>query len=111
MLKELQKSSLFTKNYFEKNLPTCTNDVTLVKIVFEGNSNKHELVIIDKAKPPFTSMMRMTAFPASIISQIQARGQITKWGVEPQENCVPVDLFISELEKREIVIDGICLKV
>ena len=108
-LKILQKEGLFTHEYFEKNLPLCTEDVTLVKIIFEGSKDRvtpsqHELTIIDKAKPPFTAMMRTTAFPAAIISQMQARGQITNMGVLTQERCVPVDLFISELEKREIII-------
>ena len=106
-LKELQKSDLFKKEYFEKHLPLCTNDITLVKIIFEGTGKKHELTIIDKAKPPFTAMMRTTAFPAAIISQMQARGEIKNKGVLPQEKCVDPDLFISELRKREIVVEGI----
>lgn len=105
-IKNLQRSGLFTHEYFEKNLPIGKNDVTLVKIVFKGNSKKYELTIIDKAKPPFTSMMRMTAFPASIISRMQARGQIANLGVQPQENCVPTDEFISELAKRQIVVSS-----
>ena len=111
-LKELQKSGLFKKEYFEKHLPLCTNDVTLVKIMFDGSKDgvtmsQRELTIIDKAKPPFTSMMRMTAFPAAIISQMQAKEQIKKMGVHPQEMCVKSDLFIKELAKREIKISGI----
>ena len=96
-----------TAKAIEKSIPVCTEDVTLVKIIFEGNSKKHELTIIDKAKAPFTSMMRMTAFPASIIAQMQANKKITKQGVNTQENCVPADVFIEELRKRNILIDGI----
>lgn len=110
-LKELQKSDQFTKEYFEANLPLCTKDITLVKIIFEGNSKKHELSIIDYAETcrgmSLTSMMRMTAFPASIIAQMIARGQIKEKGVVPQERCVPTGIFIEELKKREIKINGI----
>ena len=106
-IKKLQKEGLFSHEYFEKNLPLCTDDVTLVKIIFMGGANIHEIEIIDRAKPPFTSMMRMTAFPAAIISQMQAKNEIKKYGVLPQERCVPVDLFIKELKKREINISGI----
>ena len=111
-LKKLQKNGLFTHEYFEKNIPLCTEDVTLVKIIFEGSKDgvtpsQHELTIIDKAKPHFTSMMRTTAFPAAIISQMQAKGQITKMGVQPQERCIESELFIKELEKREINIEGL----
>jgi len=108
-LHELQKKGLFTKEYFERELPVCQNDVTLVKIIFEGAENKHELVIIDRAttKPEITSMMRMTAFSASIISQMQARKEINIYGVCPQEKCVSPNIFISELKKRNIVIKGL----
>ncbi len=96
-----------TASLIEKHIPLCTEDVTLVKIIFEGNSKKHELVIIDTAQPPFTSMMRMTAFPASIIAQLQANKKITELGVHTQENCVPAEMFIEELGKRKILISGI----
>lgn len=92
-----------TAPLFEKFIPLCKEDVTLVKIIFEGKSKKHELNIIDYAKDGFTSMMRMTAFPAAIIAKMQAKGLIEA-GVLPQEKCVPVKLFISELAKRQIVI-------
>lgn len=108
-LHELKKIGLFTKEYFERELPVCQDDVTLVKIIFEGAKNKHELVIIDRAttKPEITSMMRMTAFSASIIAQMQARQEINIYGVCPQEQCVPPDIFISELKKRNIVINSL----
>ena len=103
------KPRQMTSAMFEKNIPLCDDDVTLVKIIFEGGSKCHELTIIDKAtkNPPLTAMMRTTAFPAAIISQMQARGQITKMGVNPQERCVPADKFIEELRKRKININGL----
>ena len=103
------ESREITGKLIEKNIPLCSHDVTLVKIIFEGNSKKHELIIIDKAQSPFTSMMRMTAFPASIIAQLQAHKKITKVGVNTQENCVPSDLFIAELERRNIIVNGLVL--
>lgn len=95
-----------TAKLFEKFIPLCKEDVTLVKIIFEGDSKKHELMIIDYATGGLTSMMRMTAFPASIISYMQAHGKIQP-GVNPQEVCIPTKEFIQELEKRNIVIHGI----
>jgi saccharopine dehydrogenase-like NADP-dependent oxidoreductase len=110
-LHELQKKGLFTKEYFEKELPVCRNDSTLVKIIFEGDENKQEIVIIDKAtsNPQFTSMMRMTAFSASIIAQMQARKQINVYGVYPEEKCVPSDAFVNELKKRNVIIKGLLM--
>ena len=108
-----EKSRKNTLALLEKTIPLGKKDVVLVKIIFQGRdkvtspTNKHELSIIDSAKPPFTAMMRTTAFPASIIAQMLARGQIKEIGVQPQERCVPVDLFVKELKKREIIISGI----
>lgn len=108
-IKKLQKEGKLTKEYLENELPLCTDDIVLVKIIFEGDSKKYELVIIDKATddPPFTAMMRTTAFSASIISQMQARGEITELGVKPQERCVQAERFISELQRRDILIKGV----
>jgi lysine 6-dehydrogenase len=94
---------------FEKNIPICSDDVTLMRIIFEGDSHRHELTLIDRAaqNPPLTAMMRTTAFPAAIIAQMQARGQIQATGVVAQESCVPVELFITELRKRQINIEGL----
>lgn len=94
---------------FENNIPVCENDVTLMRVIFEGAGSKHEITIIDKAttKPHLTAMMRTTAFPAAIISWMQAHGYIAATGVLPQELCVPVEPFIAELQKRGILIEGV----
>lgn len=93
----------------EKNIPLCFEDVTLVSLEFIGDGNNHRLTIIDMAtqSPKMTSMMRMTAFPAAIISRMQAQGLIESPGVLPQEKCVPVEPFIQELVSRNIKIDGL----
>jgi len=98
-----------TSALIEKYIPLCEDDVTLVKIIFEGGPNSHSLTLIDTGmqNPPLTAMMRTTSFPASIISQMQAKGIITKMGVYPQERCVPTDIFIEELRKRNIMVEGV----
>jgi saccharopine dehydrogenase-like NADP-dependent oxidoreductase len=52
-------------------------------------------------------MMRMTAFPASIILQMICDGRITTRGVVPQETAVDPDAFVAELTQREIDIWGV----
>lgn len=94
----------FIKKMFEESIPICKNDITLVKIIFEGKNNYKEIEIIDKSKDGLTSMMRMTAFPVAIISYMQANGEIKSSGVLPQEIFVDSDSFIKELSKREILI-------
>ena len=107
LIRAIYKNGTLTKSHLEEILPVCREDVVLVKVIFEGNSKRHELIMVEKAKPPFTAMMRTTAFPASIISQMQAKGQVTKIGVQPQELCVPSNIFINELSKRGISVKGI----
>jgi len=51
-----------------------------------------------------SAMMRMTAFPASVIAQMIAREDIKERGVLHQEQCVPVKLFLTELASRGIAL-------
>jgi len=63
--------------------------------------------IIDRfdERAGLSAMQRTTAFPASIIAQMMARGETTQKGAVPQERCVPPDAFVAELARREIRID------
>jgi saccharopine dehydrogenase-like NADP-dependent oxidoreductase len=63
--------------------------------------------IIDRfdERAGLSAMQRTTAFPASIIAQMMARGQTTQKGAVPQERCVPPDAFVAELAARDIRID------
>jgi len=49
-----------------------------------------------------SAMAKMTAFPASIIAQMIARGDIAERGVLRQELAVPVKLFLAEMAGRGI---------
>jgi saccharopine dehydrogenase-like NADP-dependent oxidoreductase len=51
-----------------------------------------------------TAMMRMTAFPASILAQMIARNDIKEKGVLVQETHVPTKLFLAELAGRGIAL-------
>ena len=52
-----------------------------------------------------SAMMRTTAFPASIIAQMMARGDIEERGAIPQERCVPPAEFVTALAARGIHIN------
>jgi saccharopine dehydrogenase-like NADP-dependent oxidoreductase len=52
-----------------------------------------------------TSMMRTTAWPASIVVQMLASGEIAKRGAIRQEIDVPAARFISAMQQRGIHID------
>ena len=42
-------------------------------------------------------MMRTTAFPASIIAQMMARGDVLMRGATPQEKAIDPEKFVPEL--------------
>ena len=51
-----------------------------------------------------SAMMRTTAFPASIIAQMMARGDVSRRGATPQEIAIDPDKFVAELDRRDIKI-------
>ncbi|HEX2060567.1 MAG TPA: saccharopine dehydrogenase C-terminal domain-containing protein, partial [Thermoanaerobaculia bacterium] len=87
-----------------KNLPHDEPDVVLVRVEFAGGGKRLRYDIIDRHDPEtgLSSMMRTTAFPASIVALMMARGQTTSRGALPQERCIPPQLFMDELAKRKI---------
>ncbi len=86
-------------------------DVVLVRVIAKGKGQGKEVTItytiIDQhdGVNDITAMMRMTAYPASIIAQMLASGVIGKKGAVPQELCVPTEYFLDEMRKRGIEID------
>jgi lysine 6-dehydrogenase len=93
-----------------KNLPADEPDYVLVRVEFCGVIDLVQQTlhydILDRydAETGLSAMMRTTAFPASIIAQMMASGEIREKGAIPQERCVPPDRFIAELAKRQINI-------
>jgi lysine 6-dehydrogenase len=87
-----------------KNLPHDEPDVVLVRVEFAGGGKQLRYDIIDRSDPKtgLSAMMRTTAFPASIVALMMARGQTTAKGALPQERCIPPQLFMDELAKRNI---------
>jgi lysine 6-dehydrogenase len=91
-----------------EKLPKDEPDVVLVRVIVTGVKDKKPVQIVwecidlaDQAAG-LSAMMRMTAFPASIIAQMIARGDIAERGVLRQENCVPTKLFLAEMDGRGI---------
>jgi len=115
-------SHVFTaREYFEhllkKKLPMNGPDVVLTRVTIKGIMNgegktlNYEMVDYFDQVAGLTSMMRTTSFPTSIIAQMAANGTITTRGVAPPEQCVPLDPFIAELKKRNIIIKETSSKI
>lgn len=93
-----------------RNLPADKPDYVLVRLDFAGivNGREHKLRydIVDKFDPAtkMSAMMRTTAFPASIIAQMMAKGDVLKRGATPQEKAIEPVAFVAELARRDIII-------
>jgi len=91
-------------------LPKTGPDVILLRVWLDGfkDGRKTRLTyeMMEKADSKFTAMMKATAFPASIISLLLARGEISQSGALRQEEAVPLQKFIAELETRGLRIQS-----
>lgn len=91
----------------QKNLPADGPDHVLVRIEFIGDGGKHlRYDIVDRSdeRTGMSAMMRTTAFPASIIAQMMARGDVAARGATPQEKAIDAAKFVQELARRDISI-------
>lgn len=90
-----------------RNLPHDEPDVVLVRAEFAGEGKRLRYEIIDQADETtgLSAMMRMTAFPASIVALMMARGETTLKGALPQERCLPPQPFMDELARRKIRVE------
>jgi len=94
----------------QKHLPADGPDYVLVRLDFagikDGESKKLRFDIVDKQDEAtgMSAMMRTTAFPASIIAQMMASGDILVRGATPQEKAIDPTRFVVELTRRNINI-------
>jgi lysine 6-dehydrogenase len=95
----------------QKHLPADEPDCVLVRLEFAGTKDgakKHfRYDIVDKfdEATSLSAMMRTTAFPASIIAQMTARGDVSRRGATPQEKAIDAEKFVAELARRNIKIE------
>ncbi len=93
-----------------KHLPADEPDYVLVRLEFvgkqDGETKKLRYDIVDKQdeETGLSAMMRTTAFPASIIAQMMARGEVSTRGATPQEIAINAENFVAELDRRNIQI-------
>jgi len=94
----------------QKHLPAGGPDYVLVRLDFVGKkggeTGKLRYDIVDRLDEAtgLSAMMRTTAFPASIIAQMMARGDVLMRGATPQEKTIDPDKFVAELDRRNIKI-------
>ena len=94
----------------QRNLPADEPDYVLIRLEFvgakDGETKRLRYDIVDKydEKTNLSAMMRTTAFPASIIAQMMAAGEVKMRGATPQEKAIDAEKFVEELARRDIVI-------
>jgi len=94
----------------QNHLPADEPDYVLIRLEFVGTKGSERKSlrydIVDKFDETtnLSAMMRTTAFPASIIAQMMARGDVKMRGATPQEKAIDAEKFVAELKKRNIRI-------
>ncbi len=81
-------------------------DVTVMRVEAVLGSRVDSYTLVDKFDPQtgMTSMMRTTAWPASIVLQMLASGEIEKFGAILQERDVPAQQMLAALASRGITM-------
>ena len=91
-----------------KNLPADEPDYVLIRLEFVGIKNgkterlRYDIVDKQDKETGLSAMMRTTSFPASIIAQMMAKGEVAVRGATPQEKVIDPTKFVDELARRDI---------
>lgn len=94
----------------QEHLPADGPDYVLVRVEVVGTRAslparlRYDIVDKQDESTGMSAMMRTTAFPASIIAQMMARGDVNLRGATPQEKAIDAEKFVQELDRRNISI-------
>jgi lysine 6-dehydrogenase len=97
-----------TSKLFLKHMSGSEPDVTIMRIEAHNSGCITSFTLVDHYDPTtqMTSMMRTTAWPASIVLQMICSGEISKRGGVYQELDVPARRFIEQMESRGVKIQS-----
>jgi lysine 6-dehydrogenase len=92
---------------FEEKFKSDEPGVTLLRVEVQHDDVVASFSMVDYTDPltHMTSMMRSTAWPASIVLQMLISGDIAKRGGIRQEVDVPAQLFLHEMAQRKVEIN------
>lgn len=81
-------------------------DVTVMRVEAHSKGHVAAFTMIDKYDPvtKLSSMMRTTAWPASVVLQMMVTGEIAKRGAVLQERDVPAQQLLNEMAARGVEI-------
>jgi lysine 6-dehydrogenase len=95
-----------TSHLFLEKLSGDEPDVTIMRIEAHAGKRVLAYTMVDEfdRRSGLTSMMRTTAWPASVVLQMMASGVIAKRGGIRQELDVPADIFLREMLRRGVKV-------
>lgn len=95
-----------TSHLFLEKLSGEEPDVTIMRIEAHAAKRVLSYTMVDEfdRRTSLTSMMRTTAWPASVVLQMMVSGVMTKRGGIRQETDVPADVLLREMSRRGIKI-------
>ena len=79
-------------------------DVTLLRVTAQGEkggrpfSRRYQMIEVADAEHGLSAMMRTTAYPATVVLMMLARGQVAAKGALPQERCIDPAAFLAGLK-------------
>jgi len=81
-------------------------DLTIMRVEAHTGLRVRSFTLVDRSDPKtgMTSMMRTTAWPASIVLQMLVSGEIEKLGAVLQERDIPAEQFQAEMGARGMEI-------
>lgn len=86
-------------------------DVVLVRITAQGTrggkpvTRVYQMIDYGDDARGLTAMMRTTAFPATVVQLMLARGEVAAKGALPQERCLDPERFLTQLRERGLKVE------
>jgi lysine 6-dehydrogenase len=93
-----------------KKLEKTGKDVVLLRVWIQGIRERrlqtltYNVIDFFDENDNITAMMRMTAFPTSVLAQFVVEGVIDSRGVATPEMCVPLQPLLEEMRARNLII-------
>jgi lysine 6-dehydrogenase len=92
---------------FEEKFAGDDQDLVILRVEAHQGARVASFTVVDRFDPAtgMTAMMRTTAWPASVVVQMLAAGEIAKRGGIRSELDIPADAFLAAMARRGVRIE------
>lgn len=96
-----------TSKLFQEQFRGDDPDLVIMRVEAHQKGRVLAFTLVDRFDPAtgMTAMMRTTAWPASVVVQMLASGEISKHGAVRSELDVPANVFIAAMAERGVRIE------